>query len=170
MAKRVKKTVIVGVTQEVAEQAMASFAMAEARKAKIKAEIDIQFTKIRDEYAAEQAELDEIINLSFDKLQVFATENPNLFKKKKRIDTAHGVFGYRTGQPKAKTLKGFTWAAVASVLQRMAPDYIRTSIEADKQKLIDDREKIGDKMADYGVEIVQDETFYVERKTEETTA
>lgn len=169
MAKREKKTVITGVTSEAADRAFAEFATADARIAKINADMDVQFTKIRDKYAGELAQLEADKSKAFDTLQVYASENKDvLFPKKKSVDTVHGTFGFRTGNPKLKTLKGFTWNAVASVLEKLAPDYVRKTIEADKEKLLADRDIIGGDMKDYGVAVVQEETFYVERKTEET--
>ncbi|MFV0310835.1 MAG: host-nuclease inhibitor Gam family protein [Dysgonomonas sp.] len=169
MAKREKKTVITGVTSEAADRAFAEFATADARIAKINADMDVQFTNIRDKYAGELAQLEMDKSKAFDTLQVYATENKDvLFPKKKSVDTVHGTFGFRTGNPKLKTLKGFTWNAVASVLEKLAPDYIRKTIEADKEKLLADRDIIGEEMKDYGVAVVQEETFYVERKSEDS--
>lgn len=171
MGKREKKTVISGVSSEAADRAFADFATADARIAKINADMDVQFTKIRDRYAGELTRLEVDKSTAFDTLQVYATENKDvLFPKKKSVDTVHGTFGFRTGTPKLKTLKGFTWNAVASVLEKLAPDYVRKSIEADKEKLLAARDTIGEGMRDYGVAVVQEETFYVERKSEEATA
>lgn len=169
--KRTKKQVITGVTQKAAEGAFSDFAKADARISKINAEMDVQITKIRDKYAEELSYLEEDKARAFDILQVYATENrDDLFRKKKSIETVHGTFGFRTGTPSLKTLKGFTWPAVANLLEKLAPNYIRKKIEADKEKLIADRDKIGDAMSEYGIKVVQDETFYVERKTEEAEA
>ena len=171
MAKRTKKTVLIGVTSAQADQAFATFSKADARIAKINADMDVQFTKIREKYSDELEKLNTEKGNAFDTIQVYASENRDtLFPKKKSVETVYGVFGFRMGTPKAKPLKGFTWAAVASVLERLAPDYIRKTVEADKEKLIADREIIGDSMKDYGITIIQEETFYVERKTEETEA
>lgn len=169
MAKREKKTVITGVTSEAADRAFAEFATADARIAKINADMDVQFTKIRDKYAGELTQLETDKSTAFDTLQVYATENRDvLFPKKKSVETVHGIFGFRTGTPKLKPLKGFTWSAIANLLEKLAPDYIRKTIEANKEKLLDDRDTIGEDMKVYGVAVVQDETFYVERKTEES--
>lgn len=74
-------------------------------------------------------------------MQTFATENRDeLFSKKKSMETAHGVLGFRTGTPKLKTRKGFTWAAVLELLKEFNPAYVRTSEEVAKDKLLADRE------------------------------
>ena len=91
-----------------------------------------------------------------------------LFAKKKSVESAHGVFGFRTGTPKLKNLKGFTWAAVTNLCKELLPSYIRTSEELAKDKLLADRElaEVAAYFPKIGVQVVQDETFYVEPKKE----
>jgi len=119
-------------------------------------------------------------------LQSFATENQaELFTKKKSLDMAHGTIGFRTGTPKLKTLKGFTWASALTLVKKFMPGYVRTNEEIAKDKLLADREleavefienditkkqvPMGTAMAECGIMVTQDETFYVEPKKEETT-
>ena len=81
----------------------------------------------------------------------------------------HGTIGYRTGTPKLKTLKGFTWASALNLVREFLPSFIRTTEEIAKDKLLADRdaEGMGEKMAQCGITVTQDETFYVEPKKEE---
>ena len=157
MAKRVKKIIITGVTREAADEAFAKYAKADAESAKITADIEL------------------------DTLQSFATENQaELFSKKKSLDMAHGVIGFRTGTPKLKTLKGFTWASALQLVKEFLPSYVRKTEEVAKDKLLADRDmevkvkdgedkvKLSHEMARCGIQVVQDETFYVEPKKEET--
>ena len=83
---------------------------------------------------------------------------------------AHGVIGFRTGTPKLKTLKGFTWASALQLVKEFLPDYVRQTWDIAKDKLLADRdtEAMFEKMAKCGIQVVQDETFYVEPKKEET--
>ena len=170
MAKRVKKIIITGVTREAADEAFAKYAKADAESA-----------KIREKYAGRLAELDAAKTVAFDTLQSFATENQaELFSKKKSLDMAHGVIGFRTGTPKLKTLKGFTWASALQLVKEFLPSYVRKTEEVAKDKLLADRDmevkvkdgedkvKLSHEMARCGIQVVQDETFYVEPKKEET--
>lgn len=131
--------------------------------------------------AARLAELDAAKTVAFDTLQSFATENQaELFSKKKSLDMAHGVIGFRTGTPKLKTLKGFTWASALQLVKEFLPGYVRTTEEVAKDKLLADRDmevkvkdgedkvKLSQEMTRCGIQVVQDETFYVEPKKEET--
>ena len=145
---RTKKMVVTGVTREQAEQAFAEFAAADAKVQNV---------------------LNAAKEKSFEVLQAFAVENrEELFSKKKSVESAHGVFGFRTGTPKLKNLKGFTWAAVTNLVKELMPDYIRTSEELAKDKLLADRElpEVAEYFPKIGVQVVQEETFYVEPKKE----
>jgi phage host-nuclease inhibitor protein Gam len=170
MTKRVKKTIITGVSREGAEDAFAEYAKADAESAKITADIELQCAKIREKYADRLAELSGRKTEAFDVLQSFATEHrDDLFSKKKSLEMAHGVIGFRTGTPKLKTLKGFTWASALQMVTEFLPDYIRQSREIAKDKLLADRDEdaMVVKMAKCGIQEVQDETFYVEPKKED---
>ena len=171
MATRQKKTIINGVSREQADAAFAQYAKASAQSEKITAEIELQCAKIREKYATQLGQLETERDAAFDVLQSFAMENQaELFTKKKSLEMAHGVIGFRTGTPKLKTLKGFTWASALQLVKEFLPSHIRTTEEIAKDKLLADREeeKMAEKMAKCGIQVVQEETFYVEPKKEET--
>ena len=187
MATRQKKKVISGVTREAADQAFAEYAKADASINKINAEIELQLAKIREKRQAELTVLAQQRDQAFDTLQAFAIENQTeLFSKKKSLDMTHGTIGFRTGTPKLKTMKGFTWEAAKTLVKKFLPDYIRTSEEIAKDKLLADREldevefvesditkksvPMSQAMSECGILVVQDETFYVEPKKEDADA
>lgn len=184
MATRQKKTVISGVTREAADVAFATFAKADASINKIQAEIELQCAKIREKHQAELTRLSAEKDAAFEMLQSYATENQaELFAKKKSLEMAHGVIGFRTGTPKLKTLKGFTWASALELVKTFLPSYIRQIDEIAKDRLLADREleavsitddglikhdvAMSQAMAKCGIQVVQDETFFVEPKSEE---
>lgn len=168
--KRVKKQVISDVTREAAEEAFAGYAKAEAVSQKIQAEIELACAKIREKHAERLTALEATKTAAFDTLQAYATENKGeLFTKKKSLDMVHGVIGFRTGTPKLKTMKGFTWASALTLVKEFMGDFIRTTEEIAKDKLLADREVEGmaEKMERCGIYVAQDETFFVEPKKEE---
>lgn len=166
---RKKKTIVTGITRDVAEQAFADYASADAKVQGITAKMDQEMTRIREKYADQLARLNEVKDEKFDVLQSYAMENREvLFGKKKSVESAHGVFGFRTGTPKLKSLKGFTWAAVTNLVKELLPAYIRTTEELAKDKLLADRdnEDVSSYFPKIGVQVVQDEVFFVEPKKE----
>ncbi len=183
MGTRQKKTVISGVTREAAEQAFAEYSKADASINKIQADIELQCTRIREKYQQKLGELQCERECAFDTLQAYATEHQSeLFAKKKSLEMAHGVIGFRTGTPKLKTLKGFTWASALELVRRILPGYVREKVELDKERLLADRNEssivlntagndvvdMSKALAGCGLEVVQVETFYVEPKKEDT--
>lgn len=167
---RQKKVVVTGITAEQAEVAFSEYAVADARMQNIQSKMDLEITGIRDKYAGELATLQEIRIGNFEIMQAFATEHrEELFSKRKSYESAHGVFGFRTGTPKLKNLKGFTWKAVTNMVKEFLPEYIRTTEELAKDKLLADREReeVLQLLPRCGMAVVQDETFYVEPKKED---
>jgi phage host-nuclease inhibitor protein Gam len=170
MAKREKKPVIAPVSLEQAEQIMSDYAMLDARVSEITSRMDQKITEIRELHAEALQQLGDQRTDRLTQLQLFAETNKQLFDKKKSLEMAHGVIGFRTGTPKLKTIKGFTWPAVTNLLKKVLPDYVRTVEEPAKDKLLADRDK--PEVKNYfnkdgiGCEVVQDETFFVELKKE----
>lgn len=168
--KRMKKEVVAGITGEQMEQAFSDYAIADAKMAKITADIDMAITKIREKYVNDMTKYSEMRAKAFDTLQTYAMENrEELFSKKKSMDMVHGTFGFRTGTPSVKQLKGFTVASTLNLALTYAPDYVRTKQELDKASLIINRDQLGEVLPKIGVFIDQAETFFVEPKKEEAT-
>ena len=160
---RTKKTVVSGISREQAEQAFADFAAADAKVQNLTSKMDLEMTRIREKYADQLAELSATKEKNFDIMQAYAVENKEeLFSRKKSLESAHG------GTPKLKNLKGFTWAAVTNLCKELLPQYIRTSEELAKDRLLADRENpdVVSYFPKIGVQVVQEETFYVEPKKE----
>lgn len=171
MARR-KKTLITGVTREQAEDSFARYADADARQQKITAQMDVQITRIREKYADDLTKLEEIKDQAFDEIHAYAENNRDQFGQKKSLELTHGVIGFRTGTPKLKTLKGFTWNSVTNLLKEFLPSYIRIEESPAKDRLLADRDN-PDTFQQFnkcGIYVDQDETFYVEPKKEEVSA
>ena len=166
---REKKTIITGVSREEMENAFAEYAKADSQMQKINAEMELQMTRIRERNQSAIDALQQAKDDSFAVLQAFATEHPELFTKRKSLETVHGTIGFRTGTPKLKTGKGFTWASVLELLKTFLPSYVRTVEEPAKDKLLADRddEDVAPLLAKCGIVVAQDESFYVEPKKEE---
>lgn len=171
MAKtRVSKKLVNNVTNEQFNESLSAFAVANAKEQSINAKIDEAMTKIREKYAEDLNELRETQDQQREVVQTYCVENQDkLFVKKKSLETVHGVVGFRTGTPSLKTLKGFTWASVLTLVKKTLPEYLRTKEEVNKELLLADRDKATIKvaMAEIGVCVAQDETFFIELKKEE---
>jgi phage host-nuclease inhibitor protein Gam len=170
MSKTRKKKVLLPSTidREQAEAAFASYAEADAKQQRIAATMDVQITKIRERYADELAKLTEEKVANFEIIQTYATNNRDAFGNRKSMELTHGIIGFRTGTPKLKTRKGFTWPAVLNMLKEYLPAYVRTAEEPAKDRLLADREvpEVANLFAKVGILVDQDESFFVEPKKE----
>ena len=154
-----------------AEKVLADYATADAKLDEINSFMDQKIVKIREEHAADIQDLEEKKDTAFKQLQMYAESHPEHFTKKKSFPMSQGLLGFRTGTPKLKTLKGFTWAAVTKLLEasEKGKQYIKSTIVPMKDKILADRDKeeIAGMLPNVGIEVVQDESFYIELKKEE---
>ena len=97
-------------------------------------------------------------------MRLFCEENREDFGNKKSKELNNGVVNFRTGTPKAKTIKGFTWKAVIEVIKRsdFVKRYIRIKEDVNKEAIIQDHttgEIDNETLKTLGVKVVQEETF-----------
>jgi phage host-nuclease inhibitor protein Gam len=156
-----------------AEEVMGIYAKADASIEKINATMDLEISKIRDKYkdkiAAHTLERDEAET----KLNLFCTQNKDTyFSSKKTLQLSHGDLGFRTGTPALKPRKSFTLSACLELAKQFLPDYVRTKQELDREALIAARSIDGmeEKYVQIGVQIVQEEKWFIELKKEAVPA
>lgn len=109
---------------------------------------------------------------------------PDETKAKSRA-TRLSTWGFRLGNQKLETLKGWTWTKVLEKLKAAGlADYIRIKEEPDRDAMLVDAKKHGHlcihdetggaditvALKDVGVGLVQDEAFFIEPKVEERGA
>lgn len=163
---RIKKTLSGPVNRITAEETFAELALANAKHDQLLAIKNKEIALIEEKYKNDIEQLQQQQKIAFEVLQLYAENNRDEFKDKKSIKFQHGVLGFRTGAPKLKTRKGYTWNSVTNLLKEFLPDYIRKTEEPAKDKLLSERnnpdiKQFFDKV---GIYVDQDETFYVDPK------
>lgn len=167
MSKKLSKTVHAGITREEADKAMAEYASAHAKHESLMAKMEMEMAKIREKYNEQIIELAFKCDECFTVVSQYATENrQQLFQDKKKVEGVHGSFGFRTGSPKLKLYSGFSWPGVVERCKEFLPDYVKTTHDVAKSKLLADREKEGMKelFEKVGVYVDRDESFYIDPK------
>lgn len=167
MAKRTSKTVHMGISREEAEKALAEYAQAEARLQSINAKMDAEMNKIRAKYAEDVAALEHVKDEHFRVVEQYAVEHRSeLFQDRKKVEGVHGAFGFRSGSPKLALRSGFLWPDVARRCREFMPDYVKTTYDVAKSKLLADRnvEAVRANFEKIGVEVVSEEKFFIETK------
>jgi phage host-nuclease inhibitor protein Gam len=163
MARQSKK-LVQEVTQSTFEESFAGYNSCTARLQVLEGKMNEELTAIKEKYESRINKLQEEKEGHFEVMQVYAESHPELFEKKKSAEYTHGVIGFRTGQPKLATLRGFPWAGVFTLVKEKLSSYIRTKEEVNKELLLADRERID--LSSVGLKVTQDETFYVEPNIE----
>lgn len=164
---REKKKVIAGVTLQQAQEASSWYAYFHNQQRQLEAEMNEKINRIRDAYQDELTRLAEQKAEQFEVLQSFAREQKDSWKNKS-LELLHTVIGFRIGNPKVVKDKKFTWDAVTELALKYAPGFVRTRYELDKEAIIASREspEMEALRNNCYVDVVQDETFYVEVKEE----
>ncbi|MBL0144895.1 MAG: host-nuclease inhibitor Gam family protein [Chitinophagaceae bacterium] len=161
---RVSKKLITEVNRETAEEAFADYNRATAQLQIIEGKMNAEITTVKEKHEPKINSLQEQKDECFELMQVYAESNPELFGNKKSVEWTHGKFGFRTGTPKLQTRKGFKWPAVLELVKEKLTGYVRVKEDLDKEKLLANRNDIDLKAV--GVEVVQDESFFMEPNLE----
>lgn len=168
MATRAKKIVITNVSHEEAEHAMAAFAQCNTQLKLIESRMEEEKQQVDNKFLGEISRLKDSMDEQVKVLQVYGQQYKDGWKGKS-LALIHGKIGFRTGNPKLIKDRKFTWDAVTELLKKAFPAFVRTSYEINKEALIafrDNKEFEGIKEHCY-VDVVQDESFFVEANTEE---
>ena len=167
MSTRAKKQVLANIAEADYQENLAVYAKSEAEIRKINAEIDLATQKLREKHADKLDNLSKAKDASFDVVMQYAEEHPELFEKKRSIETAFGILGYRLGTPKVDRRKGFTWSACLELLKAKFPQFVKVKEDINKEALLADKTLSENDLKTVGVEIIQNDTFYIDLKTEE---
>lgn len=171
MTKRMTKRVVAGVSKEAFEEALSNYANISFKESETLTKLQTEMARINDKYAHELAYLEGKKQCSLEVVEAYCREQkPTLFRKRRSMHTQYGSIGYRLGNPKLSILKGHSWNTVLEKLRTELPAYIRTNEEPAKDLLLADRhtEKLAPILQYIGLEVVQDDIFFIELKPPET--
>jgi phage host-nuclease inhibitor protein Gam len=168
MATRAKKILVSSISHEEAEQAMSIFAQCNTQLKLIESRMEEEKQQITNKFMGEITRLKASMDEQVEMLQVYGQKYKDAWKGKS-LELIHGKIGFRTGNPKLVKDRKFTWDAVTELLKKTFPSFVRTSYEINKEALIAFRDKKEfDEIKDSCyVDVVQEESFYVEANKEE---
>lgn len=166
---REKRKIINNVDYEQAQEASARYAEVSARLSSIEAQMNERINSIKDEFQNEIIYLAREKEKQFEVLETYAKEQKDNWGKRKSLDLLHSIIGFRTGTPKVAKDKKFTWENVLELVKEKFPSLVRVKCELDKEAIISMREDKAflDLQKTCYVDVVQDETFFVEAKVQE---
>ncbi len=153
-------------TRTQAEDALREIAELTIARNAATGEMDARLVAVRSEFEPGLTSIEARLEEKTELLKNWAEANPGEFKEGlKSLSLTHGSLGWRTGLPSLKTLRGWTFDRVLEKIKGAAGllKYIRTKEEVNKQGLINDRDILGpDGLRSIGVEVKQEESFFVE--------
>lgn len=171
MGTRVKKKVVTNVSLEQAQEASELFVKNLNKLEQFEAKMNEEINKVKSKYQEQITDLKESLEEPQEVLRVFAEEQRPNWGKKKSMELLHSIIGFRTGTPKVTKHKSFTWDAITELAVKLHPHLVRTKTELDKESIIaiSSEDGFGSIKKELFIDVVQDETFYVEAKKEELT-
>ena len=166
---RTKKKVTTIINSDEVPEQVRNFATATSEIKKIEAEIEIEKQSIIKRFETRLQKLNDLRDDAFENLQHWAEANPDQFTKAKSIDYPNGKIGFRLGTPKVEKSKKLTWDGVVDQLKTIAPDYVRVKEEVNKELVITmwENKDVNPKLSQAGLNVTQDETFFVVAKEED---
>jgi phage host-nuclease inhibitor protein Gam len=168
MAKRITTPAIEEISEQELETKLSEYATKFNELETLETTLNSKITELRDKYQHKITEAKDSLDRTLKVIHFWAEKNKDRFDKKRSMDMHHGQIGFRTGTPKLKTGKGFTWASITVLLLDLAPQFIRVKNECEKDLLLAKREdeETQTLMKKVGIEVVQDESFFINLKKE----
>ena len=163
---REKKKLIINVHYDEAQEASAKYADVSARLGVIEAQLNDRINRIRDQFQEEIIQLNMEKERQMEVLETYAKEQKCNWGKRKSVELLHSVIGFRTGTPKVTKDRKFSWEDVLDMVKEKFPSLVRVKCELDKEAIISMREEaqFQDLQKTCFVDVVQEETFFVEAK------
>lgn len=149
------------------EQALQHYADAEGREKEIGKQIEAEVNEVLERYEDELMCLKQGRQTAFDIAQAYCIKNKAiLFAKSRSTGIPQVTAGFRLGTPRLKLRKNVSWEQVLNNMEDTLPNYIRTHREPARDLLLASRysEDVAPLLAKIGVEVVQDELFYIQTK------
>lgn len=149
---------------------MGELATLAAKRNGLVADLDKAVTAARQMYEEPISSLEKQIEDKTGLLEGWASADAANWGKAKSIELLHGKLGFRTGTPKLKTLARRTWAMIVENLQaaRLLL-FLRVKTDVDKEAILAahaKKEITNERLAVLDLEVVQEESFFVEPKIE----
>jgi phage host-nuclease inhibitor protein Gam len=134
-------------------------------EAKLCAQRDADVLAVQARFVKPLAAVAEELSDAMARAQAWALANQAEFAKARSIKFTGAEVGFRMGQPQVKPLKGWTFAKVLSaILSLHWRRFVRVKQEVNKDAILAGAKRLGGRLAKIGVEVVQEESFFVDPK------
>lgn len=171
MTRLTAKTVDIIETRAEMESLVGEIATLQHQQNAAKVALDQEVTAIRTRYEGRLDRLEQQIQQKFAVAEAWALSNPDEFGVKKSIDFVHATVGFRLGTPrvvKVGRFKDFAQVVQAMIKIPWAKKYVKQpEPQVNREALIADRRALdAQELRAVGIQIKQDERFYIDPKAE----
>jgi len=169
---RTAKKTIVAVTYAEAQTAANTYAAASIKRDKITAELNDKLKAVREKYEPSLTAIEDELSNPVEVLETFAKEQRPSWEAKS-IELSNCIIGFRTNPPSVGKKKGITWDAVVGLLKnnKLLKAFVKVKEDVDKAAILKEQSnvKIMKQLQLVGVNIEQEEQFYVDVKKEKVS-
>lgn len=163
-------------TRSDAERAVSELQSLHIERDGVVNQMEERLAAIRDEYAERLDGLNADIQAEEKLVLAWLKKNEKLFEGPPRsIEFPCGTVGYRLGQERLKTLKGWTWDRVETAVKNyQMAEYLKTVHTLDRDAILRDAKLDSDPipentMRQIGLKLHQDDKPYIEIKREDAS-
>jgi phage host-nuclease inhibitor protein Gam len=153
------------------EARVAELALLKLEEAQVAAGLDADLQAARERHEPRLASLRKRLAALTAAAQTWADANRAEFGRLRSLELRAGTLGWRAGQPTLKPRPGWTWERVLAQLKSLAglAGYVRLREEVNRQRLLADRVALGEeRLGEIGVQLAQEDNFFVEPRLEVT--
>ena len=145
-------------TREDAGRVLSEYAIQEHKLRLVKDKMEEQISRIKSKYREQIQDHEDHRTALSAQLQDYCESTAE-----KSISLPNGVIGFRTSPPKIELKKNKTWEWALEQLRTILPGYIKTAESIDKRGLLTDldREGVKDALNQCGMDVLQDEKFFI---------
>lgn len=166
MAKRFTRKLTRLMTKKEMEQLMADYARLESRREALQQQFQEEKQRLKEKYEAELQELDEQIEQQADQLQHYAETHYAQFTKHRSLANPYGAIGFRLCPPKVRLAEEADPEESLNKLTELKPEFVLVKKKLNKSEILKHRDEAQtvEILRSCGLEIVQDEAFFIEVK------
>jgi len=163
---RTSKRTNVNVSLSEAQAAANLYAEASIKKDKLNAQLNEKLYALRQQFEPQITELEEVLAEPVELLETFAIEQRKNWDGKS-IELANCVIGFRTNPPSVAKPKKVTWDYLVGMMKdsKLLKPFVRVKEDVDKAAILKLNDpKVLSAMQKIGIEIEQEENFFVDTK------
>ena len=166
-------TTHVKITRDQCAEEVRKYAETQNQINALDAEMNGEILAVKERFEVRIEELKQKVRVHAKLIEGWAMDNPDEFPEdKKSVEFPCGIIGHRTGTPTVTTIGGWTLGrALKVILARGEQRFVSTKESVSKEAILTAfrrKEISADWLREVGLEVRQNEKFFIEAKLEET--